>query len=136
MARLAGLGVTVDDFRGRAGFHQPCPLHQDDRCTAYAARPLVCRSYECALLRRHMAGEVTLADAQQIVLVARDLRDRLRVQAPEHRSFRGLLNTLLDSDDARRPGGDPIADCFDDELVLAAILALATHLHGHFDAPE
>ena len=127
--RMAGLGVSLVDYRGKTGFRQPCPLHQAGSCTAYAARPAVCRGYECALFKRYAAGAITWGDAQAIVQSARDLRASLHQKLPAHRSFRGLLNVLMDASDADASAG------LDDAIVLTQILALATHLHQYFDEP-
>lgn len=127
MERMAGLGVILADFRGRTGFSQPCPLHQAGCCTAYAARPAVCRAYECALFKRYMAGALTWPEALAIVQDARDLRASLRRKLPDQRSFRGLLNVLMAADDDNPPAA------LDDAVVLTEILALATQLHRYFD---
>ncbi len=124
---LVRLGVRLVDFRGKTGFRQPCVLHRAGSCMAYAARPVVCRAYECALLKHYLDGAVSWSEALAIVQNARDLRASLCQKLSDHRSFRGLLNVLLDADD-----DDPPAD-LDDAVVLTEILALATHLHSHFD---
>lgn len=129
-ARVAGLGLNLVDFRGKTGFRQPCPLHREGGCTAYAARPAACRAYECALLRRYMAGAVGWAEALAIVEGARDLRASLQRRLPDQRSFRGLLGVLAEIDEAHPPAE------LDDAVVLTEILALATQLHRHFDGAE
>ncbi len=125
--RMAGLGVSLVDFRGKTGFRQPCPLHQAGNCTAYAARPATCRAYECGLYKWFMAGALSWPEALAIVESARALRASLLQKLPEQRSFRGLLNVLMDADDAAAPAA------LDDAVVLTEILALAVHLHRHFD---
>lgn len=125
--RLAGLGVRLTVFQGKTGFHQPCPLHQAGRCTAYAARPAVCRAYECALFKRYTADAIPWPEALAIVENARELRALLLHKLPDQHSFRGLLNVLL-ADDGHAPAA------LDDAVVLTEILALATQLHRHFDA--
>jgi hypothetical protein len=64
---------------------QPCPAHRY-ACTVYRDRPGACRHYECALLRRHRAGEVDEGEARAIVARARTLGQRARtdIEAVEH----------------------------------------------------
>ncbi len=56
---------------------QPCPAHRY-ACTVYKERPGACHAYECALLRRLNAGEVTHDEALNLIDRARTLRDRAR----------------------------------------------------------
>jgi hypothetical protein len=60
-----------------AGPAQPCPAHRY-ACTVYRDRPGACHHYECALLRRHRAGEVDEGEARAIVARARTLGQRAR----------------------------------------------------------
>ena len=68
------LGLTVE----KAGdhefeFRQPCPLYQQDRCSAYPYHPPSCQEYRCALLQKYENGEVTLSDGQTIARTAKAL---------------------------------------------------------------
>lgn len=56
---------------------QPCPAHRY-ACSIYRERPGACHHYDCALLRRHMAGEVAHDVAMSLIVRARALRDRAR----------------------------------------------------------
>ena len=60
-----------------AGPAQPCPAHRY-ACTVYRDRPGACRHFECALLRRHLAGELDEGEARAIVARARPLGQRAR----------------------------------------------------------
>ena len=68
-ARELGMEVVVTPETGASGwdsaykFRQPCPCHQDGRCSAYENRLSVCRAYQCRLLERYQRWEVTLAQA-------------------------------------------------------------------------
>jgi hypothetical protein len=54
----AGLNVIQDEDGSR--FTQPCACNDDGPCSIYASRPAACASYQCALLKKHLAGEASL----------------------------------------------------------------------------
>lgn len=56
------LGLKSFAHRDGPAFRLPCPLHRDGGCTVYEERPAACRGYQCKLLRRFLAGEVTAED--------------------------------------------------------------------------
>jgi len=64
-------------FEAEARFEQPCHAFHE-KCTIYDERPMLCRSYRCALLRQVDSGEVSDADARALVATAIGLRDRVR----------------------------------------------------------
>jgi hypothetical protein len=72
-----GQSAGGPDLIHEAGPAQPCPAHRY-ACTIYRDRPGACQHYECALLRRHLAGAVSEEEALFLVARAKGLRDRAR----------------------------------------------------------
>lgn len=68
---VRSLGLTVETINGQQAFRLPCPLHLDDRCSVYGRHPPSCEEYRCALLKKHVAGEIELDAA---VVLAREAR--------------------------------------------------------------
>ncbi len=75
---VRALGLTVAASAEGPIFCLPCPLHQENRCTVYAGRPSACRSYQCKLLRRYLAGQATWDECIRRVELAKDLLARVR----------------------------------------------------------
>lgn len=61
----------------RWAFQQPCPYH-DGACTIYKERPRACRVFDCDLLKAQVRGEISKADARELIARLRELRERLR----------------------------------------------------------
>jgi Fe-S-cluster containining protein len=57
--RLATLGVPLKKRGQIIRFSQPCSCLDGKLCRIYADRPVRCRTFECRLLQRTQAGEVT-----------------------------------------------------------------------------
>ncbi|MEM7490835.1 MAG: YkgJ family cysteine cluster protein [Pseudomonadota bacterium] len=67
--------VERDEAEGYAFFKQSCAhLGADGRCGCYADRPTRCRSYDCLLSQRVLAGGTTHADAHAVVAEMKRLR--------------------------------------------------------------
>ncbi len=60
---LAALGLKLKRKHGKDHILQPCPAHQDSRCSIYPDRPERCRLFQCRQLRRVEAGEIKEAEA-------------------------------------------------------------------------
>ena len=59
-ARLRQLGLTlVKKGRTKVAFAQPCACFDGKLCGIYADRPGRCRRFECGILKRVDAGEMT-----------------------------------------------------------------------------
>lgn len=67
------LGLALSSTEKGPVFALPCPLHREGRCTVYTERPSPCRSYQCKLLRRYLAGESTWDESIRRVDLAKDL---------------------------------------------------------------
>lgn len=79
-ARQAGL--HLETLGEKVIFHQPCVLHQDNKCSAYGTwRPATCVKFRCALLEDYESGQISLERATTHVASARALADRVFVEA-------------------------------------------------------
>jgi uncharacterized protein len=121
---VRALGLTITDSAEGPVFPLPCLLHVDNRCTAYADRPSACRSYQCKLLLRYLAGKVTWDDCVRRVELAKDLLVRVRQRMALGPT--GNVWTQLKAFES-----DPQAIAADRELLMDA-LALLTVGNQHF----
>lgn len=81
---------------GKLRMRLPCPsLGQDGACECYETRPTVCRTYNCKLQKRAMAGDISQSEAQEI------LREIKRVQ---HKAV-GLATQALGKPQGYYPPG-------------------------------
>jgi Fe-S-cluster containining protein len=98
-ARLKALGLPVT-FRPQQSvsgaarrapllFAQPCVAHDGCRCCIYAERPVYCRDFECALLKKVKRGKVTPAAPHRTVAQARKRAEDVKT----------LLRKLGDTDE-------------------------------------
>jgi uncharacterized protein len=88
--RLAKLGLSIfkkdnedeDDLikkgRGKLAFAQPCACFDAQFCTIYADRPRRCRLFECGLLKKVQAGEMSAGAALKKISAAKALAARVR----------------------------------------------------------
>jgi len=77
----AGLNVLQD--QGGRRFTQPCACFDDGPCAIYADRPAACASYQCALLKRHLAGEVSLDQCVAKVRRVKELVASITARLPD-----------------------------------------------------
>jgi len=77
--RLKRLGLTLEKKgQGKLAFAQPCACFQGKLCTIYADRPKRCRTFECRLLKRVEADEMTAAVALKKISAAKDQAAKVR----------------------------------------------------------
>ena len=76
--RLAGLGMEVFRKGRKQCFNQPCACYDGKLCGIYAARPKRCATFECRLLQRAQAGEISSAAALKAIAEVRRGADRVR----------------------------------------------------------
>jgi Fe-S-cluster containining protein len=72
-AALQKLGLNIETKGRKLVFAQPCSCLSGDLCTIYASRPNRCRTFECRLLKRAEAGEISLTAALRRVRQTRRL---------------------------------------------------------------
>lgn len=77
-ARLQTLGVKLFAKGGKRRFSQPCACFDGKLCRIYADRPERCRTFECGLLKRVMADELTAAAALRAIGDAVKAANRVR----------------------------------------------------------
>jgi len=72
--RLSNLGLTIKSSpAGRISrLLQPCAAYQGCQCRIYPERPDYCRQFECALLKKVLAGVLKKETALQIISQAID----------------------------------------------------------------
>ena len=75
-------GLSIVDDGSRRFFRQPCPRFSCGGCTIYASRPGVCRTYRCALLIKVESGEMTAAEARELISTAMELRAAVSKEDP------------------------------------------------------
>jgi hypothetical protein len=88
------LGLRVDEFNDGVGFHLPCPQYQGDHCATYQRRPRACVDYECELLQRFLAGQVTYEDSLSLVAQVKVMLDKLWAQLPGGKATPITFETL------------------------------------------
>lgn len=71
--RIVDEGLELVKSEEKSYFRLPCRFESCGRCTIYETRFEVCRTFQCALLRRAEAGEIDLEKASSIVAKAQDL---------------------------------------------------------------
>jgi hypothetical protein len=86
---MLAAGLELIDDGDRKAFRQPCPHSSCGRCLIYQTRFQICRTFECALLRRVQSAELSLAEAQEKVGVAQQLLANVVVADPDARTLRG-----------------------------------------------
>ena len=88
--RLKKLGLTLDKKgQGKLAFAQPCACFDGKLCGIYADRPKRCRTFECGLLKRVKANELTPSAALKKISAA-----KIEVE-----KVRGLLRLLGQRDE-------------------------------------
>lgn len=134
VAAVQELRLVVETIREKPAFRQPCPMFQEGCCAIYLQRPHVCRRYECALLKRCLAGEITLAHGLRVIDTVKAQLAVYRQRVPQSLPFMHWLKTLdvaADTDEAAAGAASQLADSSE---VLNHTVALATYLHRHFGA--
>ena len=63
-------------------FALPCPKVEGTICTIYEQRPAACAGYKCALLKRYVAGNISLDSALAVVEETRQRLAALEKELP------------------------------------------------------
>jgi hypothetical protein len=75
-------GLELMEEQGTTYFRLPCHHEECGRCTIYADRFDICRSFRCHLLRDYQGGLVDLAEARRRVETALQLVDAVKSDDP------------------------------------------------------
>lgn len=77
--RLKKLGLTIEKKTAtKLAFAQPCACFDGKLCTIYRDRPKRCGLFECGLLKRVEAGEMTTKAALKKITEAKQRAERVR----------------------------------------------------------
>jgi Fe-S-cluster containining protein len=77
--RLAKLGLTIEKKgKNKLAFAQPCACFDGKLCGIYHDRPKRCRLFECGLLKRVDAGEMTPGAALKKIAAAKRRVEKVR----------------------------------------------------------
>jgi len=76
--RLTALGVPLKKRGAITRFIQPCSCLEGKLCRIYKERPTRCRTFECRLLQRTQAGEVTERAALKTIQATRRRAENVR----------------------------------------------------------
>jgi Fe-S-cluster containining protein len=88
--RLAKLGLTLEKkSRGKIAFAQPCACFDGTICKIYDDRPKRCRTFECGLLKKVGADELSAGAALKKISEAKIIAEKVR----------GLLRSLGQNDE-------------------------------------
>jgi Fe-S-cluster containining protein len=77
--RLKQLGLTLEQkTKSKLAFAQPCACFAGNLCGIYPDRPKRCRKFECGLLKRFDAGEMTAGAALKKIAIAKQQAENVR----------------------------------------------------------
>ena len=77
--RLQQLGLTLEQkSKTKVAFAQPCACFDGKLCGIYHDRPKRCRLFECGLLKKVEAKELTAAAALKKIAAAKSQADKVR----------------------------------------------------------
>ncbi len=132
--QLIDLGVPLRVTAKGARFRQPCACLEDNRCRIYEDRPSRCRAFDCRLLQRANAGEVSGAAALRCIAEARrhaeEVRQLLRAlgdtdeSIPLSRRYQRMMREPMDLSQPKRVRLQ--------EKLMRAVGELAATLETHF----
>jgi uncharacterized protein len=78
-ARLSKLGLTlVRKAKNITAFNQPCACFDGKLCKIYAERPKRCGLFECGLLKKVEAGDLTPPAALKKIIAAKKMAEQIR----------------------------------------------------------
>jgi len=76
--RLAELGLSLAKKGGKLAFAQPCACFDGKLCGIYADRPKRCRTFECGILKKVEADEMTVDTALKKISEAKKRAEKVR----------------------------------------------------------
>lgn len=129
--RIVNLGFQVERMGDQLFFAQPCSKFAQNCCSVYALRPVSCQSYQCSLLMRLLAGDLSLEEGLKIVRQAQAMLSEVFAAMPEDWSIQRMRD-LLKNDSL---GQEDFLTSVDQPAEAAAILnfvMLSWHLNKYF----
>jgi hypothetical protein len=100
--QLTQLGLAfAKKGRRKLAFVQPCACFDGKHCKVYADRPRQCRLFECGVLKKTGAGNMSVESALKMISEAKTLADRVRAHL---RAF------------GQRPDEEPMARCYSEAM--------------------
>jgi Fe-S-cluster containining protein len=87
---MAALGMGLERRGDNIAFSLPCTRVDGTICSIYEQRPIACRGYRCALLKRYEAREIPLDEALALVSKGKALLDAVRSRLRPGERFRDL----------------------------------------------
>ncbi len=134
---VRSLGLTIRTYRNELGFHLPCPLFRENRCSIYTSkRPNICGAYQCDLLKKYLAGTVSLNQALPIIQRARELIADVIALLPTGYSFDQVRRELDEGQDAEQGLFDSAEMRKQNAMFLLAMAKLVRYSHKHFGKPN
>lgn len=124
-ATLKAQGLGVVDAQGRLKLPQRCAALEGCHCRVYAARPFVCRRFDCLLARSLTEKDLPFEDALQIVAEAKRKLARVEALLPPPREGEGAGPVRRAA--ALSQSGQPVSD-----EARAAWDDAEQHLRRHF----
>jgi hypothetical protein len=91
---LRALGLTIEAKGDQLCFRQPCLLYREQRCSVYPNHPGACRAYQCNLLKKFLAGTITLEQGAHTIQRAHELVSAILEQMPVGYSFDQLKKEM------------------------------------------
>ncbi|MBT3344054.1 MAG: PqqD family peptide modification chaperone [Gemmatimonadetes bacterium] len=134
-AERLDLSLHPGDGTPPKGFSQPCWLHQNGRCSAYAERPGACSLYECGLLKAYLQNQITMDDSMSIVADARHLIDTIQQRIRSEASSESIWQQIAAHIDGQGADRETVAGRFAHVELLLAEQQLA-YLCRHFETRE
>ena len=121
--RLAKLGLNIEKKTpAKLAFAQPCACFNGKLCGIYAERPRQCRLFECGLLKKVEAGELTAGAALKKICVAKQRAEGVRellLQAGQREETMALTHRYTEVMNAPMNLADETAAEIRGELMLA-----------------
>lgn len=130
----AAVGLEVIEKAGKRVFLLPCPNLSCGACSVYSKRPGICRGYRCKLLKDVDEGRISVIDAREKIVTARNFVAAVRRLSPKAITLtqRGELWGELEDGFAEMEQGERQRAA---EIILA-LAALHQYLNRWFRKPK
>lgn len=99
--RLAHLGLALRKKGRKLAFVQPCACFDRKFCKIYGGRPRQCRLFECGVLKKTIAGKISVDAALKMISEAKILANKVRALLPAFQ---------------QRPGDQPLTRCYSEAM--------------------